>query len=32
MENMVFKQDIGIAMGIDPAPFWTSWFLFFFKV
>ena len=28
---MVFKQDIGIAMGNDPAPFWENLFLLFFK-
>ena len=22
--NLVFKQDIGIPMGIDPAPFWAN--------
>ena len=27
---MVFKQDIGITMGIDPAPFCVS--LFFYSV
>ena len=24
IDNMVFKQDIGITMGIGPAPFWQS--------
>ena len=28
---MVFKQDIGIPMSIDPAPFWANLFLYFFK-
>ena len=22
--NQVYKQDIGIPMGIDPAPFWAN--------
>jgi len=29
--NMVFRQDIGIPMGIDPAPFWANLFLYFFE-
>ena len=29
--NLVFKQDIGIPMGIDPAPFWANLFLYFFE-
>ena len=29
--NMVFKQDIGIPMGINPAPFWANLFLSFFE-
>ena len=29
--NIVFKQDIGIAVGIDRAPFWTNMFLYFFE-
>ena len=29
--NLVLKQDIGIPMGIDPAPFWTNLFLYFFE-
>ena len=29
--NIVFKQDIGIPMGIDPAPFWANLFLYFFE-
>ena len=29
--NMVFKQDISIPMGIDPAPFWSYLFLYFFE-
>ena len=28
---MVFKQDIGIPMGNDPAPFSENLFLLFFK-
>ena len=28
--NMVFKQDIGITKGIDPAPFWENLFLYLF--
>ena len=27
----VFKQDIGIPMGIDPAPFWANLFLYHFE-
>lgn len=26
--NLVFKQDIGILMGRDPAPFWAIFYLF----
>ena len=26
--NLAFKQDIGIPMGIDPAPFWANLFLY----
>ena len=29
--DMIFKQDIGIPMGIDPAPFWDNLFLYFFE-
>ena len=29
--NLGFKQDIGIPMGIDPAPFWASHFLYFYE-
>ena len=29
--NLVLKQDIGIPMGIDPAPFWANLFLYFFE-
>ena len=29
--NLVYKQDIGIPMGIDPAPFWANLFLYFFE-
>ena len=29
--NLVFKQDVGIPMGIDPAPFWANLFLYFFE-
>ena len=29
--NLVLKQDIGIPMGIDRAPFWASLFLYFFE-
>ena len=28
---MLFKQDIGTPMGIDPAPFWANLFFCFFK-
>ena len=28
LDNMVFKQDIGITIGIDPAPFCASLFLY----
>ena len=30
--DMVFKQDIGIPMGIDPAPFWSNLFSIFFSL
>ena len=29
--NLVFKQDIGIPMGIDPAPFWANLFLYHYE-
>ena len=29
--NRVFKQDIGIPMGSDPAPFFANLFLFYFE-
>jgi len=29
--NLVLKQDIGIPMGIDPAPFWANLFLYYFE-
>ena len=29
--DMIFKQDIGIPMGIDPAPFWDNLFRYFFE-
>ena len=29
--NLVFKQNIGIPMGIDPAPFWANLFLHHFE-
>ena len=29
--NQIFKQDIGIPMGIDPAPFWANLFLYFYE-
>ena len=29
--NNAFEQDIGTPMGIDPAPFWTNFFLYEFK-
>ena len=29
--NLVFKQDIGIPMGIDPAPFWANLFLYYYE-
>ena len=29
--NMVFKQDIGILIGIYPAPFWSDLFLSFYE-
>ena len=28
---MFFKQDIGIRMGIDLAPFWANFFIYFFE-
>ena len=30
--NMVFKQEIGIPVGVDPAPFYAYLFLYFFAV
>ena len=29
--NLVFKQEIGIPMGADPAPYWANLFLYFFE-
>ena len=29
--NIVFKQCIGIPMGIDPAPFWANLYLYSFE-
>ena len=29
--NQILKQDIGIPMGIDPAPFWANLFLYYFE-
>ena len=29
--NLVFKQDIGIPIGTDPAPFGANVFLYFFE-
>ena len=29
--NLVFKQCIGIPMGIDPAPFWANLYLYYFE-
>ena len=29
--NLVFKQDIGIPMGIDPTPFWENLFLYYYE-
>ena len=29
--NQVFRQAIGIPMGIDPAPFWANLFLYYFE-
>ena len=29
--NLVLKQDIGIPMGTDLAPFWANLFLYFFE-
>ena len=28
ISNLMFKQDIGIPVGIDPAPFWANLFLY----
>ena len=28
--NAVFKQNVGVLIGIDPAPFWAKLFLYFF--
>ena len=30
ISNLVFKQVIGIPMGIDPAPYWPNLFLYYF--
>ena len=30
--NITLKQDIGIPMGIDPAPFWANLFLYSYEV
>ena len=30
ISNLAFKQDIGIQIGINPAKFWVSFFLYFF--
>ena len=27
--NMMFKQDVGISIGFDPAPLWASLFLYY---
>ena len=29
--NLVFKQEIGIPMRIDPAPYWANLFFYFFE-
>lgn len=29
--NLVFRQCIGIPMGIDPAPFWANLYLYYFE-
>merc|ERR1711911_254094 len=29
--NLVFRQSIGIPMGIDPAPFWANLYLYYFE-
>ena len=29
--NLVFTQDIGIPMGIDPAPFWANLYLYHYE-
>ena len=29
--NQIYKQNIGIPMGIDPAPFWANLFLYYFE-
>lgn len=31
-DNLVFKQDIGMPMGIDAAPFWANLLLEFFLI
>jgi len=29
--NLVFRQVIGIPMGIDPAPFWANLYLYYYE-
>ena len=29
--NLVFRQKIGIPMGIDPAPFWANLYLYYYE-
>ena len=29
--NLMYKQKIGIPMGIDPAPFWANLFLYYYE-
>ena len=29
--NLVLRQEIGIPMGIDPAPFWANLYLYFYE-
>ena len=31
IENLMFKQEVGISMGIDPDPYWTRIVLTFFE-
>ena len=32
IDNLLFRQSIGMPMGSDPAPFFANLFLFFYEV